>query len=143
TATATGWDFGVLTLLDDGGRSESYVGRCAECGNEREVLFRLPEPADRAQGAAGGGRFGGPEASGLLDAAEWLALAGTVELASGPGRDRLVRLEYARDAYAEALKFIPAGADAVPESALFSDVGRDRLRTEPESLTRGYLEAQL
>jgi hypothetical protein len=137
TATATDWDLGVLTLLDGGGRSESYAGHCASCGADREALFRLPEPVDAA------GRFGGPEPSSLLDAAEWLALAGTVELASGPGRDRLARLEYVRDAYAEALKFVPAGADAVPASAVFSDVGRDRLRTEPESLTRGYLEAQL
>jgi hypothetical protein len=150
TATETDWNTGALYFLDDGGRAENYAGRCLSCGNVREIGFELPEPADGPV-PTGGSRFGGAAPSGLLDPAEWLRVAGTVELASGPERrsgtrvaqDRLERLEFARDAYLEALKFIPAGADAVPESALFSDLGRDRLRTEPESLTRDYIHAQL
>src|SRR5436305_173955 len=82
TATETDWDHGALFFLDDGGRAENYVGRCDRCGNVREVAFALPDPAD----GAGGSRFGGPEPSRLLDPAEWMRLAGTVELAPGAAR---------------------------------------------------------
>ncbi|WP_329412050.1 hypothetical protein OG802_18995 [Streptomyces sp. NBC_00704] len=47
---------------------------------------------------------------------------------------------YALAAFEEIPKFIPAGEDAVPESAFTSEAGRARYRREPRKFERGILE---
>ena len=77
---------------------------------------------------------------------QWLAVASAVEalatMEDTSDADRLTCVEYARDAYLEALKFLRPGAESVPESALFSTDGREAARVEPLSLTRDWIETQ-
>jgi hypothetical protein len=141
--TGTDWEYGARTSVD-GRIIDQYVGECPSCGADRAATFA--RAGDPPPGAGTVSRFGGAQPSELLDAGQWLAVAGSVEaLATMDGtslRDRLTCVEYARDAYLEALKFLPPGAQSVPESALFSEEGRRAARAEPLNLTRDWIEAQ-
>jgi hypothetical protein len=141
--TGTDWEYGAQVSVD-GRVTDQYVGECPSCGADRAAAFT--RAGDQPPGSGAVSRFGGAQPSQLLDAGQWLAVAGSVEaLATMAGtsvRDRLTRVEYARDAYLEALKFLPPGAEPVPESALFSEEGRRAARDEPLRLTRDWIEAQ-
>lgn len=90
-------------------------------------------------------------ASTLLDAAQWAVLAATfgrraltadMAYTGQPGQDRyLVELnwEYAAYAVREALKFLPDDAEKVPDSAIWSEFGRQALVDSPELVYRGKL----
>jgi hypothetical protein len=141
----TDWEYAAQVTVD-GVVTDRYVGRCDSCGADRSAEFAHPDAADGATDDGAVTRFGGARPSQLLDVAEWLGVADAVEsLASERGTsvtDRLTCVEYARDAYLEALKLLPPGAESTPESALFTEESRRAARAEPLVFTRDWLEAQ-
>lgn len=141
----TDWD---SALTGDGGvPARRYHGTCGGCGQAREFVFRAPErpaapPPDEIV------FFGGSEPSRLFDAGQWRTIADVgVQEGSAPSTgDRAGDLER-RQAFAvavaalsEVLKFIPDGADAVPESAFWTEYGRAVREQHPEHFTRADLE---
>ena len=123
----------------DGDWISRYTGRCVECRRERVFEFRQPEelavPGEGAWAA-------GAQPSELLDAGEWLFVAdayGSAETDAGPQvRTDLLAAAAALD---EVLKFLPDGADEVPESAFWSVRGRAVRAAEPGRFRRARLEA--
>jgi hypothetical protein len=92
--------------------------------------------------------FGGPEQSQLLDAGEW-RLIGEVAIKDGsapPTGDLSEDAERKRSfalgvaAFGEILKFIPNGADAVPESSFWTPHGRAAHDENPGQFGRDYLQ---
>ncbi|MFG2573365.1 hypothetical protein [Streptomyces sp. NPDC048481] len=93
--------------------------------------------------------FGGSQPSQIIDPGEFadvafrisesvgLELLNTPESEHHELRDAVA---YALAAFEEIPKFIPAGEDAVPESAFTSEAGRARYRQEPRKFERGILE---
>ncbi len=89
--------------------------------------------------------------STLIDAAQWAVLAATfarraltadMAYTGQPGQDRSVvelNWEYAAYAVREALKFLPEDADEVPESAIWSEFGRQALAESPQLVHRAKL----
>ena len=123
-----------------------YAGRCTACGRERVFEFRQPDeltvPTDGAWAP-------GPQPSELLDAGEWLLVAdaygstdtdpaGLSTIAREQARTDLAAAAAALD---EVLKFLPAGADEVPEPAFWSAQGRAVRDAEPGRFRRVRLEA--
>ncbi|MFE6923267.1 hypothetical protein ACFVAV_19720 [Nocardia sp. NPDC057663] len=136
-------EFRSSVIAADGPASR-YAGQCESCGAHREYVFRLPEqilppPAGRV-------RFGGAQASQLLDPGEWLHYSRICADQAGPGDD--AQSAAARHALATALaaveevvKFIPDSASAVPAAAFFADAGQAIFAAEPGSFDRDRLEA--
>lgn len=139
-------------ILDDAGTPvRRYTGTCPGCGAVREFVFALPErPAVLPDHEVLS--FGGPERSELLDAGEWLwvsdlAAQSATGVALDPEGVRVADAE-AREALAvavaalnEILKFVPDGADAVPDSAFWSDRGRELRHAAPGRFERRRLQA--
>src|SRR5690349_8379076 len=111
----------AAVILVDGELLSRYTGTCPQCGNPREFTFRvpdeppLPDPDDPS--------FGDDRPSELLDAGEWLWVADEIARTIPAEPDGLTpdERQYARRemrtaaaAVAEARKFVPPGADAVP-----------------------------
>jgi hypothetical protein len=107
---------------------------------------------DLAEARRTGVRFG-PRVSTLIDAAQWQelgaeyaeqAIEAGLAAAGAPG-DRHLREEavlswqFAVDVAAEALRFLPDGADELPDSAFWSDRGRAVRRADPGRFTRSAL----
>lgn len=128
------------SLTDDGGvPARRYHGTCGDCGTPREFVFALPDrpvmpgPDDVVV-------FGGPEPSHLLDPGEWLLVADLcAQAAATPDAESSYNLAVAEAAVAEILKFVPEGADAVPESAFSSARGRTVYQQEPGRFQRRRL----
>jgi hypothetical protein len=126
-------------VFDDGGvLCSRYAGPCAGCGAPREFEFELPAAfrpirSDEVE-------FGGGDPSRLLDPGEWMAVA--VERA---GRQPGTReeLAFARAALEEVVKFLPAGAERVPDEAFTSARGRALRDAEPGRFRRVRLAAAL
>jgi hypothetical protein len=131
----------------------NYQGNCPDCGAERTFRFVLdPQPPPPPPG------YGGGTPSRLIDPGQflWVAeqLAATVPADPAdldPGEDRedaLEAIETAVAAIEEVLKFIPPGADSVPEDVFTAPEGwmlydqepgrfrRERLRTLRDSYRR-------
>jgi hypothetical protein len=101
-----------------------------------------------------GSRFG-LGVSSLVDAAQWVlvaeayarrALAADLDYTGEPDQDRSsveLNWEFAADAVGEALKFLPDGAEDVPESGVWSDLGTRSRAQNPQMLTRGKLTDDL
>ncbi|TWD84384.1 hypothetical protein FB561_5571 [Kribbella amoyensis] len=127
----TPWEHGLVE--SDGELVISYAGICATCGAERQYLFGLPE----TESVGPFPNFGGPEPSELIDAGEWMAVAdraaGSVPAGADLAGDQeaAVVLQVARAAVEEVLKFVPAGADAVPDNAFWTDDGQAVRAAEP------------
>ncbi|MDW5327048.1 hypothetical protein [Plantactinospora sp. KLBMP9567] len=132
----------------EGELASRYSGTCLSCGAAREFMFRLPGevllPDDEDP------RFGDDRPSELLDAGEWLWLADVLASGmpadpAGPDADgrRSARVDLlsAAAALSEVLKFVPAGADAVPAEALWSGRGHEVYAAEPGRFRRIRLEA--
>ncbi|WP_244368076.1 hypothetical protein [Micromonospora echinofusca] len=141
-------EFGATSSVRAAGgdRLVRYAGRCVSCGRDRAVEFRLPaEPTVPADGDWADG----PEPSELIDAGQWRWLADRygdlpVDLDgySGPAREQArADLSAARAALDEVLKFLPDGADEVPESAFWSPLGRQVRADEPGRFRRVRLLA--
>jgi hypothetical protein len=93
--------------------------------------------------------------SQLVDAAQWAVVAATyarraleadMAYTGGPDQDRdTVELnwELAADAVTEALKFLPEGAEVVPDEGVWTEFGRQARARNPELVTRGKLTDDL
>jgi hypothetical protein len=139
-----------------------YAGECSDCGQPREFSFAISErptaPGEFTSWAAD------PEPSELVDAGQWLLVAESCQryadgltgdaaefvqlrdwlaLAGEDGAERAREL-LARSAAAvdEALKFLPAWADQLPESAFWTDEAAEARRDRPDRFTRRSLEAE-
>jgi hypothetical protein len=145
----TAWEYSAQ-FPAGGGFGDEYRGECATCGQLRFAQFTAggDGPAEAPSTAAGDGppetRFGGGQPSRLLDAGQWLAVAdGVWEAADEAGEASADLAGYVRDAYLEAMKFLPPGADRLPDSALFSEMGRQVAHDIPDGLTRRELAAHV
>ncbi|MGA8115823.1 MAG: hypothetical protein WCA46_19350 [Actinocatenispora sp.] len=117
-----------------------FEGACERCGRQRGFTFRLPEHADRP---TTGYSFRGDGPSRLLDPGQWFAVSvaqselnAYVQQQVNPDEawrdpeaweDMAESLSNAGDAVAEAYRFVPDGADAVPDGAVWSESGREML----------------
>ncbi|WP_433157549.1 hypothetical protein [Kribbella sp. CA-247076] len=93
--------------------------------------------------------------SRLVDAAQWAVVAATyarraleADLAytGSPDQDRDTveqNWEFAAEAVGEALKFLPDGADAVPDEGVWTEFGRESRAQTPELVTRAKLTDDL
>lgn len=114
-----------------------YFGKCRTCSTLREFIFELPAQqrplTDRME-------FGGSDKSRLLDAGEWMAIAEYhAKLDPGTPED----LDTARAALEEVIKFLPDGAEHVPDDAFWSPRGRAVRDREPARFRRDRLAAVL
>lgn len=132
----------------DGDLASRYSGACPRCGEQREFLFRLPAEILLAEPVEV--RFGGDEPSELIDPGEWLRIAdayasqGPADVHDAPAADRARAAQDTATAVAavdEVLKFVPAGADAVPEAAFRSELGRAVYAKEPGRFRAARLAA--
>jgi hypothetical protein len=110
------------------------------------VVPYVTEQAARTVGA----RFG-LGVSQVVDAAQWVLVAETyarraleADLAytGQPDQDRYpveLNWEFAADAVGEALKFLPEGAEDVPDVGVWSDLGVRTRALNPQMLTRSKL----
>ncbi|NUT09474.1 MAG: hypothetical protein HOQ38_03280 [Nonomuraea sp.] len=124
----TTWRNGLADV--EGELVSRYFGACEDCGTPREYVFGLPE---RPVVPIGYPTFGGAEPSDLLDAGEWLWVA---DLTAGdvPVHDRAEArraLRIATAAVEEVVKFVPPGADEVPDDGFWSERGLGVRAAEP------------
>lgn len=130
----------------DAGLGAVYEGICPRCGTQRRFDFVLdPEipPGDR---------FGGARASSIIDPGEFLAVADDAAKRVPADLSRLdeTQREAARwwltravNALEEVIKAVPTTADAVPETAMFSELGKAMYAREPGRFRKLRLEAVL
>jgi hypothetical protein len=118
-----------------------------------EVLVRYATEAEARQDDL---RFGSG-VSTLLDAGQWLQIAAVYArralreglfFAQDPtGEDRYLSVvdgwELARDATVEAAKFLPADADEVPATAVWTEMGTSAREESPERFTRDRIESDI
>jgi hypothetical protein len=125
-------------MTEDDVLCSRYSGPCRTCGTVRTFIFELPETIRPIR--SDGVDFGGSDASQLLDPGEWLAVADYyAKLDPGTRED----LDIARAAVEEVLKFVPEGAERVPDEAFRSARGRAVRDAEPGRFRRVRLEAVL
>jgi len=133
----------------DGSIVTRYVGPCRTCHAERDFRFRIDDEGASPPLAAGEPEFGRTEPSGLIDAGQWLRCADRI-LAATPSsvlgvseeewRERRYLFKAAAESVAEVLKFVPDGADAVPERSFWTDDGRAERDRAPDRFRRDTLE---
>jgi hypothetical protein len=131
--------------IRDGQKTSAYEGECPTCRAARRFEFIVLDPTLAPPA------LGGPESSQIIDPAEFLAVGDhAARLAVvGPGAtpDEIADAhDAAVDAVAaveEILKFIPPGADVVPETAFRTSAGVARLVANPMRFSRRTLEAVL
>lgn len=129
----------------DGQRISTYEGDCPSCGTRRGFEFvvldpNLPPPV-----------LGGAEPSTIIDPGEFFELgewaAGAMKVSPDASPDEVGdAYDAALDAVAtteEILKFLPAGADAVPEAAFTSGRGHAVRAADPSRFERARLEETL
>jgi hypothetical protein len=129
----------------DRGLLSTYSGPCGKCGRRREFEFALvPEPSPPPPA------LGGAAPSQIIDPGEFLhtsrAVAATVpadprELDDDAFHGAYDALAFPIASLDEVLKFIPAGAPAVPVGAFRSPLGRQLRDAEPDLFTLHRLVA--
>lgn len=89
--------------------------------------------------------------SQLIDAGQWImisqtfarrALEADMAYTAQPGQDRTtveLNWQFAAEAVGEAMKFVPEGADRLPEQAFWSELGAQFAREQPDAITRTQL----
>ncbi|MFF6998033.1 hypothetical protein ACFY93_24150 [Streptomyces sp. NPDC008313] len=131
----------------DGAVVSVYEGPCAQCGRTRSFAFVVPAEDPPAPPA-----FGGAEPSRIIDPGEFLFIGDRVSTDAGlrllntpPAEHREVRpaTAYALAAFEEVAKFLPEGADRVPEARFTSDRGREVYAKDPSRFTRKEITAAL
>jgi hypothetical protein len=123
----TPWEHSLIQV--DGELTIRYAGICPGCEAEREYLFGLPARETRVSGWP---TFGGPEPSELLDAGQWMDVADRAAEAVPTDPVEAGRvLAVARAAVDEVVKFVPTGADAVPEDEFWTPEGQAVRDAEP------------
>lgn len=144
----TTWDSALTS--DEGEPARRYHGVCADCQAPREFVFRLPErPA--VPGPDDAIFFGGPEPSQLLDAGEWALVSamgiheGSAPLTGDATEDAHRKQSFALGvaALSEMVKFIPDGAEEMPESAFWTPHGQAERDKYPRQFNRSYLEQRI
>ena len=111
----------------------TYTGECAGCGAHREYYFSPPQHG-MGDAVSTIGSFGGLEASELIDAGQWLAVADRIagQVAAGDRSEAaLAVMAIAQQAVEEVVKFIPPSQDAVPDEAFWTDAGRAVRELDP------------
>lgn len=129
-----------------GDLASRYEGSCPGCGALRQFVFRVPEEVILPR--PGAVVFGAGGSSELLDAGEWLFVAGRyariapAKVVPGTEAARVARQQLATAAAAmdEVLAFIPKGANAVPYKSLRSKRGRAVYKEQPGRFRRERLE---
>ncbi|MFG3440854.1 hypothetical protein ACGF0J_26665 [Nonomuraea sp. NPDC047897] len=113
---------------------------------EHHIELRVPRAGEVA--ARRDGSTFGSGVSTLVDAGEWVLTGAAYarqaledDLLSASGAADGWRL--ARDAAAEALKFLPEDADELPLPAFWTPLGTSTREQEPERFTRERLESDL
>ncbi len=131
----------------DGALVAVYQGSCPACGTRRRIEFSLADAQEVPAPA-----IGGETPSEIIDAGEFLLLSdraaasvpvdlsGLTDRQLAVARERMTR---AIVALQEVMKFIPSGADQVPESALRVADSRALYREHPERFTRTELNTRL
>lgn len=125
-----------------------YEGRCPGCGVERTFEFTLdPEMPVAPPG------IGGDRPSQIIDPGQFLHVARQLASAMPADptelrgdeefEDARELLAMATAALAEVLKFIPEGADRVPEEAFTAPEGWMIYHEDPGQFTRGRLQSTL
>ena len=121
------WEQALIQIR--GELASSYAATCPGCSAEREYLFGVPEHETPVHGWP---TFGGPEPSELLDAGQWLDVADTAAAAVPTDPVEAGRvLAIAQAAVVEVIKFVPAGADAVPDDEFWTPEGQAVRTAEP------------
>jgi hypothetical protein len=125
-------------VMEDGGVPCSrYFGKCRTCGTEREFIFELSATQRPITNQV---EFGGGDQSRILDPGEWMAISEYyAKLDPGSPDD----LDIARAALEEVIKFLPDGADSVPDNAFRTERGRAVRDREPGRFRRERLAAVL
>ncbi len=134
-------DWSASLVEIDGVLARRYAGDCRVCRQPREFVFQLADqvavrPADVTVW------YGGDDPSKLIDAGQWLAISEQAAQFARAARDRGDTAGAARDAalaiafVIEARKFVPPGAEAVPESAFWTAVGQRLYTADPRRFTR-------
>jgi hypothetical protein len=124
-------------VTEEGVLCSRYAGPCARCGQPREFVFEGPATPRPSRGDTV--EFGGSEPSRLLDPGEWMMVA--LERAKRQPSTR-EDLAFARAAVEEVVKFLPAGAERVPDEA-FTERGRALAGAEPGRFRRARLATTL
>ena len=144
TSSEVAW---AESLVDrDGVLARRYHGDCAQCALPREFVFALPDrPTPPSPGATV--TFGAADdTSVLFDAGQWVEIADMMALAAGlPDVAEDEARQWRATAVAcfdEALKFLPADGEALPDAAFWSDAGHRLRNRSPERFHRADLEAR-
>ncbi|MFF4321649.1 hypothetical protein [Streptomyces sp. NPDC001568] len=124
-----------------------YEGTCPQCGRTRSYAFTMND--DRPVPPPS---FGGPEPSQIIDPGEFLWVHDEVAEESGlrllnTPRDTHHELRpgtaYALAALEEVAKFLPEGADRIPEDRFTSERGRETYALDPSRFKRKDIEFAL
>ncbi|MFD4564679.1 hypothetical protein [Streptomyces sp. NPDC058475] len=124
-----------------------YEGGCPQCGRPRSFEFALLDEEPPAPPA-----FGGPEPSRIIDPGEFLWIGDRVSTESGlrllntplaEHREIRPATAYAIAAFEEVAKFLPDGADRIPEDRFTSERGREVYAKDPTRFTRKEIDAAL
>jgi hypothetical protein len=145
----------VAVLVEDGVLITRYTGRCRTCRSAREFRFRIDEEwADNDLGPGltpGPPRFGKSDPSEIIDAGQWLRAADLIMsetptnilgVSENEWRERQYLFTVAAESVGEVLKFIPDGADRVPSTCFWTDLGREMRDQAPQRFARDKLEHQ-
>jgi hypothetical protein len=131
------------TVVEDGEPFLRFAGPCPTCATPREYLFPRSDEV-----VVDGRQIGGDGPSRLLDAGQWVRYAlfladGTPEepdgLSAEDRADARLDLLLAADALAEALKFLPPGAEDLPRSAVWTEDGLAVFAEAPSRFGRTWL----
>ncbi|MCX4545801.1 hypothetical protein [Streptomyces sp. NBC_01565] len=117
-----------------------YEGTCPQCGRIRSYEFTMPDGPMVAPPA-----FGGPEPSQIIDPGEFMWASDRVSRDSGlrmlntpkaEHREFRPAAAYAIAALEEVAKFLPEGAEAIPEELFTSERGREIYAKNPMRFKR-------
>ncbi|RCG32642.1 hypothetical protein DQ384_03895 [Sphaerisporangium album] len=148
-------DYERWTTLTEGRTAWTLLFDGPDTGPRHRIIIVIPYETEFAA-RHGRPRFG-PGRSDIIDPGQWqLAGAGYAHRAlreaalyaeNPTDHDRFQEVvanwAYARDAVAEAAKFLPDGADEIPEEAFWTEEGATTRRDEPERFTRDGLQSDL